>query len=66
MEEVQHVTVNKNIPSESLKNFVYELSDKGPGLWLATTRGAINATIPLESASEASVYYTSKFQNFER
>jgi ligand-binding sensor domain-containing protein len=50
------VTENKKIPAGEVKNFVYELSDNGPGLWLATASGAINATIPIDSESEASVY----------
>jgi ligand-binding sensor domain-containing protein len=51
---------NHKVPSEYLKNFVYELSDNGPGLWISTPQGAVTASLPEDSGiTNAAIYNTS-------
>lgn len=46
--------------SQDHGNIVYELSDRGPGIWMATPAGAISALLPAESGiTEAAIYNTS-------
>lgn len=43
-----------------LRNFVYELSDNGPSLWISTPRGAVKALLPEDSGiADAVIYNTS-------
>lgn len=51
---------DQKILSGDLKNFVYELSEQGPEFWIATSRGAIVASMPQYSdITDASIYRTS-------
>lgn len=53
------VPENSKIPVDSLKTLVYELSDEGPGIWIASQNGATFAILPIHENSDAATYVTS-------
>lgn len=56
----RYIVLNENnkVPTENLKNIVFEFSSDGPVLWLATPQGAIAATLPFSSSSATKQYNT--------
>lgn len=52
------ISENSNVPTENLKNLVFEFSSEGPGLWISTPQGAIAATLPINSSSIANTFST--------
>jgi hypothetical protein len=48
---------NHNIAPGDLKSFVYELSDKGPALWISTNQGAVSAMLVEDSGIENAVIF---------
>ena len=49
---------NRKVPTENLKDFVYDFSSYGPELWIATPLGATVATLPVDARTGATTYYT--------
>ncbi|MEI8225718.1 MAG: two-component regulator propeller domain-containing protein [Bacteroidota bacterium] len=49
---------NRKVPTENLKDFVYDLSSYGPELWIARSMGATVATLPVDARTGATTYYT--------
>jgi ligand-binding sensor domain-containing protein len=49
---------NKDLPSENLRNFAYEFSSEGPGLWLATPDGIKAAILPVNNKAGIITYNT--------
>ena len=50
---------NSTIAPGDLKNFVYELSDNGPSLWISTPKGVIKASLPEDSGiADAEIFNT--------
>jgi hypothetical protein len=51
------------IPSENLKNFVYELSNDGPQFWIVTSQGAIATSLPVDTKFSYVTYYDTANSN---
>ena len=50
---------NNTIAPGDMKNFVYELSDNGPSLWISTPKGVIQASLPEDSGiADAEIFNT--------
>jgi hypothetical protein len=52
------VAKNKNIPAGGLHDFIYELSDDGPGLFIASSQGAAVASLPIDSSTAVTTFNT--------
>jgi len=49
---------NGNVPAQDLKDFAYEVNPDGQKLWIASPKGAIVASLPLEGGTVATTYGT--------
>jgi hypothetical protein len=49
---------NRKVPTNSLRGFAYEVSSKGPTVYIATPAGATVAGLPIDSATSATTFNT--------
>ena len=49
---------NSKVPTENLKDLAFEFSSYGRELWIATPKGATVATIPVDTGTGSTTYYT--------